>query len=221
MRYKNSILTKQGDSFHFKKILLITAIPKEFHAAREILGASELDHRENYRLAEKKSGEQIIRILQAGMGLNVLDSCKGQINDFLPDLIIDSGSCGSLREDLAPGVILICEKVINESGFSLCSPLHLLEEYLPSNSIHAKMIEVEQPVLSSERRDSLRVKNGVDACSMETFMIAEEAFKNSIPWISFRIVTDFSNEYTKGDFKKNIRQFSLILYREIYKILDL
>lgn len=221
MRYKSSILTKQGDPFHFNTILLITAIPKEFHAAREILGASELPSSGQSRLAEKKSARRTVRILQAGMGHNVLDSCKTQIKEFMPDIIIDSGSCGSLREDLAPGVILVCDKVINESGCSLCSPLHLLEEYLPENSIHAKMIEVEQPVLSLERRDFLREKTGVDACSMETYMIAEEATENSIPWISFRIVTDFSNEHTKGDFKKNIRQFSLILYRGIDKILDL
>ncbi|OQY34577.1 MAG: hypothetical protein B6241_04715 [Spirochaetaceae bacterium 4572_59] len=221
MSFNKRVLTKQGDLFPYGKILLITPILKEFHAAREIFRASELHQSGSSRLSEKKSDGRIVRILQEGMGRTNLDSCKAQIKDFMPDLIIDSGSSGSLREDLAPGVILLCEKVVNESGSVLCSPLKIMDEHLPDNSIKAGILEVQQPVLSSERRNSLRAKSGVDACSMETYIIAEEASRHSIPWISFRIVTDFSNEQTASDFKKNIRQFSLLLYREIYKILVL
>lgn len=199
---------------------MITPIPKEFHAAREVFGATESAPTTGSRLAAKKSGERIIRILQAGMGNRISDSYEAQIKDFNPDLIIDSGSCGSLREDLSPGVILISSNVVNESGSFLSCSLEIVNDYLPDHSIKSSILEVEKALQNKERRDSLRKLSAADACSMETYRIAEEAYKNSIPWLSFRIITDFSNEQTAGDFKKNIRQSSLLLYREICRILD-
>ena len=203
----------------FKKILVITPILPEYHAAREVFGGKELFSEKNCRLAEKEIRECRIRILQSGMGRTLRIPYKKQLETFQPDLVIDSGSCGSLRGDLLPGAILFSRKVINESGAILSGDLLYDDLRITCDCRDSVMLEVAEPVISQDRRDALSDKYDADACSMESYRVAEAADDHSIDWVSFRIVTDFSNELTPGDFKKNIRRFSLELYKEIYKFL--
>ena len=203
-----------------KRILLITPVLPEFHAAREIFGARELSSDGKFRLAEKTGGVKRIRILQSGPGAAALVPYKTQLAEFKPDLVIDSGSCGALRENLSPGSILFIGKVCREGGGVVKNRMGEGAISLPPDCIRSSILETAEPVLTSERRNTLKELSDAVACSMESFLVAEEADALSIDWIGFRIVTDGSNERTAADFKKNIRRFSLDLYADIRLLLD-
>lgn len=200
--------------------LLITPYIKEFHAAREVFRAKEVSN-DSYgasRAAVSASAKEKIVILSTGVGREkVLTSLK-HCNPKNLALVIDSGSCGSLRKNFVIGNILCGNIAFNEQGLSLKTGIGLQLEGNPAISCCGAILEVENPILNKSRHSEVCRDFEVDACTMETYTVAEWARSHAIDWISLRVVTDDADERTPEEFRKNIRPYSMELYNAIKNI---
>ena len=139
------------------KILIITPIPTEYHAAREVFSAKEVNFSitEGMRVAEKRTKKNIITILSPGMGISDKKKLSPTIEYFQPDLLIDSGSCGSLDDSFRPGEWVIAAEVVNRKGHVVSGfqDEKGYEEF--QNFKSSRILEVEKPVTDKINRAKL------------------------------------------------------------------
>ncbi len=203
------------------QIILITPVKTEYHAAREVFSAKEvtLDENFEFRAAEAKLGKKKIRILQTGMGTEKIPLVKKFIKIHKPDLIIDSGSCGSLHDDFFSGYLVFSDKIINsEDSGCICMEAEFHKALSVMTNSHT-MVQVASPLADDTLRINIKKQFQADFCSMESYSIIKIAEDMKIGWLCLRVVTDNADSFALGDFKKNIRKNSLYLYSEIKKLL--
>ena len=203
------------------KILLITPVKTEYHAARETFSARETASPESgkSRLAKAVSRDLSIYILMTGIGFTFMKNIDEFLGVIKPDLIIDSGSCGSLNDSFLPGMIVMAVDVV-KSGKEIIKSSEDVGFFRQYGQYYfGRMLEVSRPVTDPESRKDVQRMTEADICSMEAYSVAAMAEKSRITWVSLRIVTDMADRNTKESFKKLIRQYSLILYENIYSVL--
>lgn len=195
------------------RVLLVTPMKKEYHCAREVLGASEFPFDDPFRLARLQSNKLTLHILQCAFHpVRALELYRDEFGT--PDLLIDSGSCGALREGIGIGEQFRVDRVIRRGEEPLFYDSPGTESSLPVTSL----IEVSRGVSDSERKKELGREAGL--CSMESYTLCSIAGDWGCTRYSFRVVSDFADESLKSDFKKNIRQSCLGLYRFLATFLN-
>ncbi len=199
-------------------VLVIAPVKTEYHAAREVFAATEIPVGPpgKMRLARRRFRNSNIFILMTGIGFSFLIDEKTILDLVCPDIIIDSGSCGSLNDALPQGCLVQSTSALSEEGFT-----YTASQILQGSAfVQACFLEVDQPVTMSERRDQLHRRYKADICSMESFHAASLAARWGCKWDGFRIVTDMADSSAKSEFKKRIREYSLILYENIFSVLE-
>jgi len=137
-------------------------------------------------------GDNAIRVAVSGIGLKkarraTQQACTGSLG-FLPDLLINSGICGAVRDKLDIGHLIIANRLAyRDREIQLeNSPIEKIVDLLVESELHVgKLQTFNWPVLSRAR-----VAGDTLAVDMESFAIAQTAAKYHIPAIIIKAVSD-------------------------------
>ena len=137
-------------------------------------------------------GDNAIRVAVSGIGLKkarraTQQVCTGSLG-FIPDLLINSGICGAVRDKLDIGHLIIANRLAyRDREIQLeNSPIEKVVDLLVESEIHVgKLQTFNWPVLSRAR-----VAGDTLAVDMESFAIAQTAAKYHIPTIIIKAVSD-------------------------------
>ena len=143
-------------------------------------------------------GDNAVRVAISGIGLKrarraTQQVCTGSLG-FIPDLIINSGFCGAVRNKLDIGHLIIVNRLayrdreIQLENSSIGKVIDLLVE---SEYHVGKLQSFNWPVLSRARVDGDTL-----AVDMESFAIAQTAAKYRIPAIIMKAVSDIVPQHT-------------------------
>ena len=137
-------------------------------------------------------GDNAIRVAVSGIGLKKAQRatqqvCTGSLG-FLPDLLINSGFCGAVRDKLDIGHLIIANRLAyRDREIQLKnSPIEKIVDLLDESEFHVgKLQTFNWPVLSRAK-----VAGDTLAVDMESFAIAQTAATYHIPTIIIKAVSD-------------------------------
>lgn len=187
-------------------ILITCALPVEFNVARNQLGLRETTNRKDRpRIGIRKN----ISLIYTGIGkINTAISLYEYLKVSSPHLVIDSGTCGSLRSDIKIGDIIVSNRCLNYFNINNSDKLYSskkegIEPILPSIRVDDYIIaSIEDSITTDDFKTKL-VGNDASVVSWETSSVFAVCDKIGIPCISIRGVTDMCDGYTYKDFKLN------------------
>lgn len=200
------------------KIIITCALLLEFNEARNQLGLKEITEKSDIpRIAV--NGD--IHLVYSGIGkVNTVVNLFGYLKNIKPDLVVDSGTCGSLIETLVPLDIVVSTESIeffsynlrghnfscNKSGIRDIIPGIVIDDYIVAS--------IEDSVITPEHKKKL-LDNGTSVVTWETSAIFSLCNKLQVPFVSIRGVTDSCNEHTHQDFKINRKELCKKIYNSI------
>ena len=137
-------------------------------------------------------GNNAIRVAVTGIGPKkahraVQQVCTGSLG-FYPDLLINAGFCGAVRNEFNIGHLIIANRLAyRDREIQLeNSPIEKVADLLVESEYHiGKVHTFNWPVLSRSR-----VTGDTLAVDMESFAIAQTAAKYQIPAIIIKAVSD-------------------------------
>jgi len=230
------------------RILINCPIPPEFKACVRNL---DLHERVRNRLKKMNSGTiggVNVLALQSGAGRDrAAEAVEKAAVHLRPDLVLDTGSCAALNEEILIGTIILATRCLEvDKDYSKisrgkiekrevtaglwgngsevpCEGLKLVEQTLRTSGFST--VRGAQGcgtfMLSSvERRRSLYLSLGALGWNWETSGVFDSACRMGIPGLSLRIVTDMGDERALSDFVGNIKPESKRLYQAIRRLIE-
>jgi nucleoside phosphorylase len=175
-------------------------------------------------------GDNAIRVAVSGIGLKkahraTQQVCTGSLG-FLPDLLINSGFCGAVRDKLDIGHLIIANRLAyRDREIQLeNSPIEQVVDLLLESEYHLGKLQTSNwPVLSRAR-----VAGDTLAVDMEAFAIAQTAAKYQIPAIIIKAVSDIVPKHASligllnlvRSFKINSKKARARLSMNVKKIIE-
>lgn len=229
------------------KLLIVCPIPIEFNACRSVFALKDIRTKTRCRAARGIMENTEVYIIESGpaKARSAAETVAG-INQFDPDLVIDTGTCGGLSSGSLIGEIIISEVCyeydISGSGF----PRRIIPEMKLPSAFEFLSINDKDRILRKAaefgRDMNYFVKSGIqasgeylvqslaakknlhsllhaDACNWETAGVFIASLKNSVPPLSIRIVSDLGDEDALKTFRKNAKKSSFELYRFIENLI--
>lgn len=187
------------------KIGIITAMPEEFRAVADSLGAAAVTQSGFFRTARFRSAGHDFLLVASGMGFdNAARGAELLIREGRPDLLISTGFCGGIAPELQAGDVVVAKNIIiaGESGFEeipvSISPI--ARTFVARQETMGKRILggafVSTAVIMSKRRlaGMLSGKYPNPVVEMESGAIAVIAAENNISLLAIRAVSDSADE---------------------------
>ena len=175
-------------------------------------------------------GDNAIRVAVSGIGLKKAQRatqqvCTGSLG-FLPDLLINSGFCGAVRDTLDIGHLIIANRLAyRDREIQLKnSPIEKIIDLLDESEFHVgKLQTFNWPVLSRAG-----VAEDTLAVDMESFAITQTAATYHIPTIIIKVVSDIVPKHASlvsllnlvRSLKINSHKTRTCLSRNVKKILE-
>ncbi|OQY40064.1 MAG: hypothetical protein B6229_02645 [Spirochaetaceae bacterium 4572_7] len=192
--------------------MITCALALEFNEARNQLGLEEITTKKDIpRIAQNRN----ITLVYTGIGkINSSIHLSKILTQSSFDLVIDSGTCGSLKENIKPFDIVISKKTIDF--------YNLKQRGTEFNSNYKGNIlsndttvgSIESSITTSNSVDMLK-NMGVDIVTWESAAIFAVSKNFNTEVISIRGVTDSCNGNTISDFKQNRVKVCKKLYNRI------
>lgn len=198
------------------RILLTCALPTEFNEARNQLSLREITSKKDRpRIAISDN----ITLLCTGIGkINTLVSLLSYLVENTPDIVIDTGTCGSLVPDISVmDIIISIESIDFYSQLFMGESVKMdnieeIKNILPGINIGSEVVaSIESSITNSQERDELS-KTGASIVTWETSSVFSFCSKLKIPFLSIRGVTDSCNENTFIEFKA----IKVVLCKKLY-----
>ncbi len=193
------------------KIGIITAMSSEYsHIAALLTGKQEIKGR-LFNYCEGSISGNTIRLMQSGIGkVNSSLGAMELIGEFAPDCVISTGVAGGIDESLSVMDVVVSSRCCyhdvwcgegNERGqvqglplyFECCETLYdCMTQLKTDGRIHGGLICSGDQFIT-ERRELDRIKGLFPealAVDMESTSIAQCCHLSSVPFISFRVISD-------------------------------
>ncbi|CAL4326274.1 5'-methylthioadenosine/adenosylhomocysteine nucleosidase [Buchnera aphidicola] len=213
------------------KIGIIGAVKKEVEMLKKIIHSFTPKNVKNYTIYEGTSTNNKIFLIQSGIGkvcasistMNLIHLCN-------PDVIINSGSAGSLTSSLKIGDIIIPKETcyydvdLTNFGYKIGQipqyPKKFLINKIMFNSFKKQNTTIDHLnimmglIVSGDSfiRKNMLIKNNFPsaiAVDMESTAIAQVCHKFTIPLIVVKSISDLSDNNATINFKKNLSIASL------------
>lgn len=195
------------------KILIIGAMPSELADIRSILGKAEIRNCCGYDYyINEFNGKTIVNACCGIAKVNAALCAQVGIDNFKPDCVINTGIAGGMNND-----VKVCDIVISNEVLSHDLDQHFLVDYPPYCGIFKAdehLIEITEKVCAEEGIKSFRgrIVSGesfitssevkakiVEAFSpyavdMESAAIGQCCFRNKMPFVSVRCISDNADD---------------------------
>jgi adenosylhomocysteine nucleosidase len=187
------------------KIGIITAMPEEFRAVADSLGAAAVmpvgvfpGGRFSWR------GHEFL-LVQSGVGFdNAARAVERLIRDEHPDLLISTGFCGAIAPELQAGDVVVANMIViaHENGFEeIPAPLSPIgQTFIACQAVLGKKFVggtfVSTSCITSKKRLAGMLPGHYPnpVVEMESGAIAIIAVENNIPLLAVRAVSDPADE---------------------------
>lgn len=144
-----------------------------------------------------------------------------KINNSDIDFILNIGAVGNLNDDLKIKDIVFPSKFIAIENDSLniidIDPI-FINNY--DNAKWCKIFTSQKPVTNKPDKDNILQNTGACIVDMESFWIAQICNKNKINFLSIKVVSDYAENLSMSDFKKELYTNAESLVEPIKKILE-
>lgn len=217
------------NAYHIKmKIGIIGAIHQETEILKTIINPYIEKKISNFKIYMGNFKNNDIFLIKSGIGkVSASIATMILINACRPDLIINSGSSGSLNSSLKIGDIIVPEKTcyydvdLTNFGYTLGQVPKYPKEFIINNKIYNfckknafkyELKFIKGLLISGDSfiRKNSRIKILKDqfpfaiAVEMESAAIAQICYKFDIPLIVIKSISDLSNNHATYNFKENI-----------------
>lgn len=217
------------------KIAIIGAMEKEVNEYRRIYGMEKLD--DNKKLFIGNYCNHQIYLIESGIGkVNAASTTQYMIDKYNVDVVISSGCAGSLVKSVKVLDTVVSEMVTyhdffpkrimniaTESDGNILASKFLIEKAKiilkkQSMSYHIGTIASgDHFVTSASERDRIYNETKALAVDMESASIGHVCWKNAIPFISIRVISDFSDGIE--DEEEKASRLASVLISEMIKII--
>jgi adenosylhomocysteine nucleosidase len=187
------------------KIGVIAAMREEFCAVTTCLGTAMAMPLGEFRAQRFSAGGHEFLVVKSGMGLNnAARAAELLIHSERLDLLISTGFCGGIFQDLLIGDVVVAEQLgmVDERGFADV-PIHLSgvgKTFVARQAVENKRIVggtfVCTAVIMSKKRvrEILPEQYANPVMEMESGAVALIAAENNIPLLAIRVVSDTATE---------------------------
>lgn len=110
------------------------------------------------------------------------------------------GYAGGLRADLAPGALVLADRVIDKEGVVEVDPALLVQARRLLPRAQVGPIFTDWRLTPREKKEQLAEK--AQAVDMETSHLARELLRQRIPFLAARVILDAWDEEAPGDWRK-------------------
>ena len=187
------------------KIAVITAMPEEFRAVANSLGAAASMQSGALKGARFSVAGHEFLLVQSGVGFdNAARATEMLIRDEHPDLLISTGFCGGIAPGLQVGDVVVAKMIViaNEGGFEeIPVPLSSIGQTFVARqtAVGKKVVGgvfVSTSAITSKKRLAGMLPGHYPnpVVEMESAAIAIIAVENSIPLLAVRAVSDIASE---------------------------
>ena len=147
-------------------------------------------------------------LIYSGVGkINAAFTTTQVIQDYKPDLIINFGTAGSLKDSIG-GLVEVNKVVQRDFNAEPLAP----RGSVPFDEFPNELFSGFGNVVCGTGDTFVRTKeswlksNGVDLVDMELFAIAKVCEHLITPWRSFKFITDYVNTSSETDWEVNLIQ---------------
>jgi adenosylhomocysteine nucleosidase len=174
------------------KILILTALPQEYSPLKRLFPSWRLvTKRPSKKFSFKMPGKKIF-LIECGMGAKSVQKALGaELAGLTPDLLMFAGFAGGLHPDLQVGDVCFTVSVraiFSEEVYNFLVP-DALSDFLAQNHIRP-VLTLSAQTFPDKQALSALASGQMAVVDMETAMVAEIAWENKIPFISFRAISD-------------------------------
>lgn len=190
-----------------RPITIIAAVEGEVKKLKERILPIEQGNIGNGKYLLGKFLSKDVLIIQSGAGISRAKSVVSKVFDnFLPRIMISTGSCGALIESLRKEDVVIGSEIVFKRGGisgkgdndteSFCPEIKLTEKVyrlLKDSSLsvwQGKILSIGKFIYQRETKKMLSQRYNVIAVEMECGGIAQIAREKGLPFIAVKVVSD-------------------------------
>lgn len=158
---------------------------------------------------------------------NNTDNIKNVLkNNNKQKFVLNIGCCGSLNSNLSLGELVIVDKIsgdnasriINiESEYQELARKYALQEKIPLVSLYTS----KKPVVDNYKKENINRDKKSDIVDMEVLYIYRLTSEYGIPFISFKVISDYADSKTIDKVKEYSHKWSKILGDRVYDFLSM
>lgn len=197
------------------KIGLLIACDEEFNAHAKYFGKLKTYSVGNMAFYKGKFAGHTIFLCRSGpTEINAGIYVQAMIDKFKPDVIINSGTCGSFEEKCKVGDTFIVENatfwdvklgILEQITYSCNEKLKDFALSLDKKFKPGKIVTGNSFVGTQGLKNRLIKKFGANCCDMEGVSVVYTCQKNNLPCLLIKCVSDSGNE---EEFDKNFKKAS-------------
>jgi adenosylhomocysteine nucleosidase len=187
------------------KIGIITAMPEEFRAVADSLGAVTATRLGAFRAGSFTSAGHEFLLVASGMGFgNAASAAEMLIRNVHPDLLISAGFCGGIAAELQAGDVVVAQKIViaHEGGIEeIPVQIASIGQTFVAHQVAMGKRVVGGTFVSTLAITSKRHLAGMlpghyhsPVVEMESAAIAMVAAEQNIPLLAIRAVSDTAAE---------------------------
>ncbi|MCK4447653.1 MAG: hypothetical protein KAW56_11310 [Candidatus Marinimicrobia bacterium] len=164
--------------------------------------------------------------LKTGVGMK---KAYSRLNEFIKtnscDIIINVGTAGALnsalnlKEILLPTSFHAFQKETLKT-IELSGSISALIPKLPSSWKRGSLYTSNTPVISSYQKNNISKTSDAVAVDMEAYALAEICYKNSIPFISLKVITDIADNTAITTFIGNLNHSIIVLKKSVKQLIE-
>jgi len=194
-----------------RPIGIIAAVEGEVRYLKKKVLAVEEGRIERTAFIRGRYKEKELVVGEAGVGISRASSfALEMVQRFSPKILISTGSCGAVKEDLSKGDIIIADEIILKRNGIAHFEDGEKEVFYPDRELKEKVYAAlkgssfpvyQGNILSTDRfiyqkntKEKIRTIFDVIAVEMESGGVAKVAKKLNLPFIAVRIVSDVFSE---------------------------
>ncbi|MBS3740603.1 MAG: 5'-methylthioadenosine/S-adenosylhomocysteine nucleosidase [Candidatus Cloacimonetes bacterium] len=193
------------------KILIFAALNSELVSVK--------NHLNNIKI--HKSAK--IDFLKTGIGTrNIKSNLTALLKDnkYKYDYIINTGTAGSLKDELHVGEVFIPNTIeyFEKREKYFFDINHNFK--MSKNWITGILVTSDKDIINTTDKKNLKAKTKADAVDMEAYEAAKVSKKYNIPFISIKVISDYAESFNKSEYKKTLQGITPFLAKATHKIIN-
>lgn len=205
-----------------KRIGIIGAMPSELVDIRAALPGSEIVKKSGYEYYVNRISDdtEVIHVCSGIAKVNAAVCAQALIDAFKPDAIVNAGIAGGMNKD-----VKVCDIVISNEVCSHDVDMHFLNDYPPYCSIFksdeklmefaakccdefnvkhffGRIVSGEAFITDSAVKKVIEDNFSPYAVDMESAAVGQCAYRNSVPYVSVRCISDNADDEGAMSFDK-------------------
>ncbi len=146
---------------------------------------------ERHTVVEGMAGTKVVALIVSGPGREAARrGAELLLAGHRPRWVLSAGFAGALDPALRRNEVLFPSEVLDAQGLRISVGGSVRAEGEGPAIRDARLVTVEQVVLTAAQKADLRAKTGADAVDMETVWVAKLCAERQIRFLSIRVVSD-------------------------------